>query len=681
MQFSNDNTTWSNPEAYATSKAWTLPSGDGSKSVYVKFRDGAGNWSTAPSDTIVLDTAAPSTSASPVGGTYTSNQSVTLACSDGTGSGCDRIYYTTDGTAPTTSSSVYATALNISATTTLKYFATDKAGNNEAVKSQSYTIDTTPPTGEIIINGGATATSTANVTLALSASDASGVVSMQFSNDNTTWNSPEAYATSKAWTLLSGDGSKAVYVKYKDRAGNWSAAFSATIVLDTAAPSTGASLSGGTYNNSQSVTLTCADGTGSGCDRIYYTTDGTAPTTSSSVYAAALNISATTTLKYFATDKAGNSEAVKSQSYTINDTTPPTGTVMINAGAVATNNTSATLTLSCSDNSGACTQMQFSNNNISWFPPEAYTTTKVLTLSTVGGTGWVYFKFKDAAGNWSSVASDSIVFDASPPSTAASPSGGTYTGSRAVSLTCSEGTGSGVSGCDKIYYTIDGTTPTTSSSVYASALNISATTALKYFATDKAGNSEAVKSQSYTIITDPTPPTGTITINAGAATTNNTSATLTLTCTDNAGGCAQMQFSNNNSSWSTPEAYASTKVWTLTATAGTRWVYVKFKDAAGNWSSAASDSIVLDVTAPATSVSPTGGTFTGSRSVTLWCNDGGGSGCDKIYFTTDGTTPTTLSSVYTSSITLSATTTLKYFSTDKAGNAETVKSQTYTKQP
>lgn len=56
MQFSNDNTTWSTAEAYATSKLWTLSSGDGTKTVYAKLKDTAGNWSTAFNDTITLDT-------------------------------------------------------------------------------------------------------------------------------------------------------------------------------------------------------------------------------------------------------------------------------------------------------------------------------------------------------------------------------------------------------------------------------------------------------------------------------------------------------------------------------------------------------------------------------------------------------------------------------------------------
>ena len=57
MQFSNDNSIWSNAENYDTTKNWVLSEGNGLKVVYVKFRDDVGNWNTTPySDTITLDT-------------------------------------------------------------------------------------------------------------------------------------------------------------------------------------------------------------------------------------------------------------------------------------------------------------------------------------------------------------------------------------------------------------------------------------------------------------------------------------------------------------------------------------------------------------------------------------------------------------------------------------------------
>jgi YD repeat-containing protein len=43
---------------------------------------------------IIHQSVPPTTTASPPGGTYYTAQTVTLTCNDGTGSGCDRIYYT-----------------------------------------------------------------------------------------------------------------------------------------------------------------------------------------------------------------------------------------------------------------------------------------------------------------------------------------------------------------------------------------------------------------------------------------------------------------------------------------------------------------------------------------------------------------------------------------------------------
>ena len=45
---------------------------------------------------IQANTTAPTTTASPPGGIYNTVLSVTLNCDDGTGWGCDKIYYTND---------------------------------------------------------------------------------------------------------------------------------------------------------------------------------------------------------------------------------------------------------------------------------------------------------------------------------------------------------------------------------------------------------------------------------------------------------------------------------------------------------------------------------------------------------------------------------------------------------
>ena len=81
---------------------------------------------------------------------------------------------------------------------------------------------------------------------------------------------------------------------------------------DTTPPVITPSVAGGVYLPTQSVTLTADEPA-----TIYYTLDGTTPTTASAVYSAPISISVTTTLQYFGQDTAGNASTVQTQSYTI----------------------------------------------------------------------------------------------------------------------------------------------------------------------------------------------------------------------------------------------------------------------------------------------------------------------------------------------------------------------------
>ena len=132
---------------------------------------------------------------------------------------------------------------NLIQTMTYYYRVRAKSGSTYSTYtdevSASTGADITPPTGSVLINSGAAFTNSTTVTLTLSATDiASGVASMQFSNDNAAWLAPEPYATTKSWTLSTGDGAKTVYAKFKDNANNWSNAILSTnaIVLDTTPP-------------------------------------------------------------------------------------------------------------------------------------------------------------------------------------------------------------------------------------------------------------------------------------------------------------------------------------------------------------------------------------------------------------------------------------------------------------
>ncbi len=82
----------------------------------------------------------PVVSASPASTSFTESITVTLSVSpDAT------IYYTTDGNAPTTSSSKYSTPLTFTSTTTLKAFGVTADGTQGDVKTFTYTKGSTPP--------------------------------------------------------------------------------------------------------------------------------------------------------------------------------------------------------------------------------------------------------------------------------------------------------------------------------------------------------------------------------------------------------------------------------------------------------------------------------------------------------------------------------------------------------
>jgi hypothetical protein len=144
--------------ASITSLAIPKSAGDGAHTVFA-LGDAAYFPSTA-STAIVIDTTSPTVSASlspapnAAGWNNATPVSVTLAASDGSGSGLSQVKYTTDGSDPTssgTAQSYSGSPLDVSAhgTTTVKYIAIDVAGNASAVQTQLVKIDSTPPANAI----------------------------------------------------------------------------------------------------------------------------------------------------------------------------------------------------------------------------------------------------------------------------------------------------------------------------------------------------------------------------------------------------------------------------------------------------------------------------------------------------------------------------------------------------
>ncbi len=103
----------------------------------------------------------------------------------------------------------------------------------------------------------------------------------------------------------------------------------------------------------------------------------------------------------------------------------------------------------------------------------------------------------------------------------------------------------------------------------------------------------------YVTPTDTIGPTGTVVINDSAARTRTRAVSLTLDATDpppessssSGSGLESMRIKNAGASWTAWQPYAASKNWKLTRGAGKKTVYAQYRDAAGNLSAKASDSI------------------------------------------------------------------------------------------
>jgi hypothetical protein len=103
----------------------------------------------------------PVTTPSILTGSFNTDQSLTLTVNEAGAV----IYYTTDGSVPTASSTKYTTPIAITTTTTVKFFAVDTAGNVEAVHTEVYTIDKVAPVTTCNQADNAHISTTDNITL------------------------------------------------------------------------------------------------------------------------------------------------------------------------------------------------------------------------------------------------------------------------------------------------------------------------------------------------------------------------------------------------------------------------------------------------------------------------------------------------------------------------------------
>jgi hypothetical protein len=285
---------------------------------------------------------------SPPGGSYSSAQSVTIM--DSTPGAT--IYYTTDGTTPTTSSTEYSGAFMVDSSATIEAIAVAPGYSNSAVATAAYTINL-PPTAATPtfspVSG--TYTSAQSVTI----SDATTSAKIYYTTDGSTpgtgsilYSAPIAVSateTIEAIAAAPGYTSSAVA----------SAAYTINIPPPTVATPV-FSPTAGTYTSAQSVTIT--DSTSGAA--IYYTMDGSTPTTSSARYNSAITFGSTETIKAVATASGDTNSAVASATYTINLPAPAFTLAASPTSTTISSGQSATFTLTVTPQNGFNQAVSFS---------------------------------------------------------------------------------------------------------------------------------------------------------------------------------------------------------------------------------------------------------------------------------------------------------------------------------
>jgi rhamnogalacturonyl hydrolase YesR len=439
---------------------------------------------------------------SPAAGTYGAAQTVTISS---TTSGAT-IFYTTDGTTPgesggtpTGTSTLYTGPITVSATTTnpLKAIAYESGQTDSSAATAAYTI-LTPAAAPTFSPGTGTYTIAQTVTI----SSATSGVSIAYTTDGST--PAEIGGTVTNGTLLANGGSVSIGGNTTLNAiafGGGSADSTLATAIYTINISTQASAPtfspvAGTYTTAQSVTLSSTNGT-----TIYYTTDGvTTPTTSSAVYSGPINLTQWIKLQAIAVASGLTNSPTATAIYAMNipqvavPTFSPAAGTYTAAQSVTINSTTLGATIRYTTD-GSTT-------------PSETVGTVYSGAITVGSTTSLKAIAYESGDTDSAIgtATDTIIPPAATPTF--SPGAGTYTS--AQSVTISDAT-SGAT----IYYTTNGSSPTTSSAAYSSPILVgSGTVTINAIGAASGMTNSTVGSATYTIA----PPVATPSFSPAAAT-------------------------------------------------------------------------------------------------------------------------------------------------------------------
>jgi len=237
-------------------------------------------------------------------GTYTTPQMVTI--SDVTQGAT--IHYTTNGTMPTATSAIYSAPIAVSASESIWAMATVTNYFQSTYASATYTIN--PLAAQTATPVFTLPTGTYSAAQSVAILDATPNAAIFYTVDGTT---PTTNSTQYTGTLTftSSQTLQAIAIAYGDTA---SAVASATYTINLPQAATPTfSVPAGAYAAAQSVAI--SDTTAGTI--IYFTTNGTAPSTGSAIYTGPITVSSTQTLQAIAMASGYSASNVASAAYTI----------------------------------------------------------------------------------------------------------------------------------------------------------------------------------------------------------------------------------------------------------------------------------------------------------------------------------------------------------------------------
>ncbi len=217
MRFSNDGASWSGWATYNVSKAWTLSTGAGPKTVRGQYQNIWGEVATlsddieavgwvVPPGTMLLNGGAGSTTTNKIAIDSLVTNAIKMRFSDDGGTSWSGwVTY-----AATKSWTLDAT---VGTKTVLGQYQ-NVFGGILALEDSIEAVGFSDPPGTMLLNNGAVSTTSGTVTINSAVPSAT---KMRFSNTGgTTWSGWATYNASKSWTLTAGVGTKSVSAQYQN---------------------------------------------------------------------------------------------------------------------------------------------------------------------------------------------------------------------------------------------------------------------------------------------------------------------------------------------------------------------------------------------------------------------------------------------------------------------------------